>query len=169
MSIGAALDFVLATQAEIAKYTSAPYAIAGGCLRDAFFGKPIKDVDVIVYSAEQWEPITEWPDVNDYGPTGEFMAGETEIKVLGKYPVQPIWRNGEVSAEGMIKCHSLAISNFFFIDGTFVIDPQALIDYRDKMHTLNRTRWAVDEHGEERLQKYVRKIQEKYPWEVRPE
>ena len=73
----------------------------------------------------------------------------------------------DVTAEAMMQYHSLAISNFFFIDGCISIDPQALRDFKDKRHTLNRVRWAADACGDERLEKYVEKIQAKYPWPIR--
>lgn len=165
--IGAVLSLVEDITEEVAKYSGHPYAITGGCLRDAFFGKPIKDIDLVVYCSRQWTHLTKWPDTSDYGPTGEFMAGDTEIKVRGMYPVQLVYRHGGFSVEEMIKYHSLAVSNFFYIDGVIVIDPQALKDFKDKKHSLNKRRWSYDELCATRLEKYVKKIQEKYPWEIR--
>lgn len=165
--LGSVLNLIEDIQEEVAKYAGHPYAIAGGCLRDAFFGQPIKDIDLVVYCSRQWTHLTKWPDTAEYGPIGEFMAGDTDILVSGKYPVQLIYRDGEVSATAMMDYHSLAVSNFFYINGTIIIDPQALRDFKDKKHSLNRKRWGKDELMTDRLDKYVKKIQVKYPWEIR--
>jgi hypothetical protein len=166
--LGDVFDLIKDIRTEVAKYSHHPYAIAGGCLRDAFFGKPIKDIDLVVYCSGQWTNLTEWPETSEYGPTGEFMAGDTEILVRGEYPVQLIYRDGVVTADSMIKYHSLAVSNFFYINGVLSIDPQAYQDFKDKMHTLNTNRWACqDQQSAGRLDKYVSKIQAKYPWPIR--
>lgn len=171
VGMSAVLSLVRDIQDEIAKYTGHPYSIAGGCLRDAFFGQSVKDIDLVVYCSRQWAHLTEWPDTSEYGPTGEFMAGDTDILVRGEYPVQLIYRDGDVSAKSMMAYHSLAVSNFFFIDGAIIIDPQALEDFKDKKHSLNKVRWnptnCMDQTSSDRLDKYVKKIQKKYPWEIR--
>jgi hypothetical protein len=166
IGLGAVMSLVHDIKEEVARYSSAPYTIAGGCLRDAFFGRPIKDIDLVIGSPIQWVPLAAWPDTAQYGPTGEFMASDTKIMVRGEYPVQLVYRDGDISASSMVKYHSLSISNFFFVDGLLVIDPQALQDFKDQRHTLNTTRWC-NGGEDDRLAVYVKKIQAKYPWEVR--
>lgn len=166
MSMKHLIDLIDEIKDEVAKYTGHPYSIAGGCLRDAFFEKPINDIDLVVACSSQWSHLTEWPDTTAYGPTGEFMAGETEITVNG-LPVQLIMRDGDISAVGLFRYHSLAISNFFYSDGLIQIDPQALLDWQDKLHTVNETRWCLPSKDPVRLDKYIKKIQKKYPWEIR--
>lgn len=164
MSMKHLIDLIDEIKAEVAKYSGHPYSIAGGCLRDAFFEKPINDIDLVVSCSRQWSHLTEWPDTGDYGP--EFMAGDTEITVNG-LPVQLIMRDGDISAEGLFRYHSLAISNFFYSGGLIQIDPQALLDWQDKLHTVNETRWCSPAIDPVRLDKYIKKIQKKYPWEIR--
>ena len=168
MSMKDLLDLTQEIREEVSRYSGHPYSIAGGCLRDAFFERPINDIDLIVACSQQWTHLTEWPNTFHYGPTGDFMAGDTEISVNG-YPVQLVMRDGQIDAPSLFRYHSLAVSNFFYSDGLIQIDPQALRDYQDKLHTMNTLRWCSPVHDPARLAAYIEKIQKKYPWEIREE
>jgi hypothetical protein len=144
------------------------YTVVGGALRDTLLGVPVKDIDVVVRSTGDWNIPWDTASGLDYGPTGAYTLCDPGWVVDG-LPIQMIYRDGDVSIPSMVKYHSLAISNVFWHDGKLVLDHSFVRDALDKQHTVNTPRWADVQtgRGAEMLQKYVDKIQAKYPWPIR--
>lgn len=144
------------------------YVVAGGALRDTLLGQPVKDIDIVIVYRDDWGDLI-WPD-EEYGPTGGFAATDAPFRVRD-LPVQLIWRDGDVSIQNMMAYHSLGVSNVFWKDGALTFDPLWFKDVADKQHTVNKSRWGGvgDKVSEERLQKYITRIRDKYPWPIREE